>query len=100
MDAPTTTRDQDQCLADILAERREPNPEQVVLGRQLFEEAAGIGLYRSRREEALRRLDTTRRNLERVQDILAELRPRVRSLKRQVDRSKDYDQVRQRRTPS
>jgi chromosome segregation protein len=62
--------------------------------RQLFEEAAGIGLYRSRREEALRRLDTTRRNLERVQDILTELRPRVRSLKRQVDRSKDYDQVR------
>jgi chromosome segregation protein len=63
--------------------------------RQLFEEAAGIGLYRSRREEALRRLETTRRNLERVQDILAELRPRVRSLKRQVDRSKDYDQVRE-----
>ena len=62
--------------------------------RQLFEEAAGIGLYRSRREEALRRLDTTRRNLERVQDILTELRPRVRSLKRQVDRSKDFDQVR------
>jgi chromosome segregation protein len=62
--------------------------------RQLFEEAAGIGLYRSRREEALRRLETTRRNLERVQDILTELRPRVRSLKRQVDRSKDFDQVR------
>ncbi len=62
--------------------------------RQLFEEAAGIGLYRSRRDEALRRLETTRRNLERVQDILAELRPRLRSLKRQVDRSKDYDQVR------
>jgi len=62
--------------------------------RQLFEEAAGIGLYRSRREEALRRLDTTKRNLERVQDILAELKPRLRSLKRQVDRSKDYDQVR------
>ncbi|MCJ7823757.1 MAG: chromosome segregation protein SMC [Anaerolineales bacterium] len=62
--------------------------------RQLFEEAAGIGLYRSRREEALRRLDTTKRNLERVQDILTELKPRLRSLKRQVDRSKDYDQVR------
>lgn len=62
--------------------------------RQLFEEAAGIGLYRSRREEAIRRLDTTKRNLERVQDILAELKPRLRSLKRQVDRSKDYDQVR------
>ncbi len=62
--------------------------------RQLFEEAAGIGLYRRRREEALRRLDTTRRNMERVQDILAELRPRLRSLQRQVARSKDYEQVR------
>jgi chromosome segregation protein len=62
--------------------------------RQLFEEAAGIGLYRSRREEALRRLDTTQRNLERIQDILAELRPRLRSLKRQVERSQGYEQVR------
>lgn len=62
--------------------------------RRLFEEAAGIGLYRSKREEALRRLENTQRNLERVQDILAELKPRYRSLKRQVERSKDYDQVR------
>ncbi len=62
--------------------------------RELFEEAAGIGLYRSRRDEALRRMDTTKRNLERVQDILAELRPRLRSLRRQVSRSKDYEQVR------
>ncbi len=61
--------------------------------RRLFEEAAGIGLYRSRREEALRRLDTTRRNIERVTDILTELRPRLRSLDRQMKRSKDYEQV-------
>jgi chromosome segregation protein len=62
--------------------------------RRLFEEAAGIGLYRTRREEALRRLDTTRRNLERVQDILAELRPRLRSLARQAKRAEAYIQVR------
>ena len=61
--------------------------------RKLFEEAAGIGLYRSRREEALRRLDTTRRNLERVQDILEELKPRLRSLERQARRSQEYEQV-------
>jgi chromosome segregation protein len=61
--------------------------------RRLFEEAAGIGLYRSRREEALRRLDTTRRNLERVQDILTELQPRLRSLKRQAKRAGEYEQV-------
>ena len=63
--------------------------------RRLFEEAAGIGLHRSRREEALRRLDNTRRNLERVQDILAELQPRVRSLDRQARRAREYEQVKE-----
>ncbi|RMF47881.1 MAG: hypothetical protein D6755_04535, partial [Anaerolineae bacterium] len=61
--------------------------------RKLFEEAAGIGLYRSRRAEALRRLETTRRNLERVQDILAELRPRLRSLERQARRAREHAQI-------
>jgi len=61
--------------------------------RRLFEEAAGIGLHRSRREKALRRLDKTRRNLERVQDILAELKPRLRSLERQARRAQGYEQV-------
>ncbi|GAB4525813.1 MAG: chromosome segregation protein SMC [Anaerolineales bacterium] len=61
--------------------------------RRLFEEAAGIGLYRSRRAEALRRLENTSRNLERVQDILAELRPRLRSLERQAARAQEYAQI-------
>src|SRR5512139_3524878 len=61
--------------------------------RRLFEEAAGIGLYRSRREDALHRLEITRRNLERVQDILAELQPRLRSLERQARRMMEYEQV-------
>lgn len=38
MDVPTVTREQDQCLADVLTEPKVPNPEDVVLGRQLFEE--------------------------------------------------------------
>jgi chromosome segregation protein len=62
--------------------------------RRLFEEAAGIGLHRGRREEALRRLETTQRNLERVEDILAELKPRLTSLERQARRSLEYEQVR------
>lgn len=62
--------------------------------RRLFEEAAGIGLHRSRREEALRRLESTRRNLERVEDILAELKPRLASLERQARRALEYEQVR------
>jgi chromosome segregation protein len=61
--------------------------------RRLFEEAAGIGLHRTRREEAIKRLETTRRNLERVHDILAELQPRLRSLERQAKRAQEYSQM-------
>ncbi len=61
--------------------------------RRLFEEAAGIGLYRTRREETLRRLETTRRNLDRVLDILAELEPRLKSLERQSARADEYSRV-------
>jgi chromosome segregation protein len=61
--------------------------------RRLFEEAAGIGLYRTRREEALRRLETTKRNLDRVLDILAELEPRLKSLERQATRAQEYTRV-------
>jgi chromosome segregation protein len=57
---------------------------------KLFEEAAGIGLYRTRKEEALKRLEATRRNLERAQDILDEIKPRLRNLERQAIRAREY----------
>lgn len=62
--------------------------------RRLFEEAAGIGLYRARKDQALRRLDLTLRNLERVDDLLAELRPRVRSLEKQAERAEEHSRLR------
>lgn len=62
--------------------------------RQLFEEAAAIGLYRYRREEALRRLDSTKRNIERVYDLLSEIEPRLKSLEKQVKRLEEYEQIR------
>ncbi len=58
--------------------------------RRLFEEAAGVGLYRVRREDAIKRLDNTMRNLERVLDIMSELEPRLRSLERQAKRALEY----------
>jgi len=61
--------------------------------RKLFEEAAGVGLYRSRREEALKRLDNTLRNLQRVQDIMSELEPRLKSLERQAKRASEYSRA-------
>jgi len=61
--------------------------------RALFEEAAGITHYKARRAETLRRLEETQRNLQRVHDILEELRPRVISLKRQATRTRNYEQI-------
>ncbi len=61
--------------------------------RRFFEEAAGIGLYRSRREEALNRLETTRRNLERVRDILGELEPRLAGLEKQARKAQEYERI-------
>ena len=58
--------------------------------RKLFEEAAGIGLYRTRKEEAIKRLETTRRNLDRILDILEEIKPRLRSLERQAAKANEY----------
>lgn len=61
--------------------------------RALFEEAAGINHYKSRRAETLRRLQETQRNLQRVHDILAEIRPRLNSLRRQATRAQNYEQI-------
>jgi len=61
--------------------------------RRFFEEAAGIGLFRSRREEAIQRLDTTRRNLDRLLDIVGELEPRMLSLEKQAKRAQEYERV-------
>ncbi|MGD2143221.1 MAG: AAA family ATPase, partial [Anaerolineae bacterium] len=50
--------------------------------RALFEEAAGLTLYRDRREKTVERLDETGRNLERVHDIIGEVSPRLERLER------------------
>ncbi|GBL18863.1 chromosome partition protein Smc [Anaerolineaceae bacterium] len=61
--------------------------------RALFEEAAGIGVYKQKREDALRKLEQTARNTERLQDILAEIRPRLRALERQAQRASELQTV-------
>lgn len=58
--------------------------------RALFEEAAGIGAYRDRREDAHRKLEETRGNLQRARDILAEITPRLSQLERQAHRARQY----------
>lgn len=61
--------------------------------RKFFEEAAGIGLYRSRREEAINKLDKTLRNMERVEDIIGELTPRLKSLEKSREKTLQHKQI-------
>ena len=61
--------------------------------RSLFEEAAGITGYQIKRTTAMRRLDATQLNLTRVQDIVAELSPRLSSMRRQAERAREREQV-------
>ncbi|MBI4789653.1 MAG: AAA family ATPase [Chloroflexi bacterium] len=61
--------------------------------RALFEEAAGIMLYQSKRQNALDKLEETQKNLLRVNDIINEIAPRLPSLARQAERARNYDGV-------
>ncbi|HES58874.1 MAG TPA: chromosome segregation protein SMC, partial [Caldithrix sp.] len=58
--------------------------------RQLFEEAAGIVKYKIRRKSALRKLDATHDDLNRLNDIISEISKTVNSLSRQVGKARRY----------
>ncbi|MEI7768738.1 MAG: AAA family ATPase, partial [Chloroflexales bacterium] len=61
--------------------------------RRLFEDAAEIGGFELRKAEALRRLRETDGNLQRVGDLLGELEPRLRSLKRQAGQARQHREL-------
>ncbi len=63
--------------------------------RRLFEEAAGLTKYKERRKQTLRKLEETKTDLQRVDDLLLEIRKNVRSLQIQAgkaQRSKEYSE--------
>jgi len=58
--------------------------------RSLFEEAAGIGLYRDRKTSTERQLQRTAEDLQRLDDIISEVQREVRSLARQRGKAERY----------
>ena len=58
--------------------------------RAIFDEAAGISRYKARRKEALRKLDRVEQNLLRLNDIQAEVEKRLRSIKQQAGKARNY----------
>lgn len=65
--------------------------------RSLFEEAAGIGLYRDRKRSTERRLEETAVDLARLEDLIAEIQSQVRSLARQRGKAERYGKMLQER---
>jgi chromosome segregation protein len=65
--------------------------------RELFEEAAGVGLYRDRRRSTERRLEETTLDLSRIDDLIGEVQSQVRSLARQRKRAERHAELMSRR---
>ena len=61
--------------------------------RTIFEEAAGITLYKSQRKEALNKLALVDTNLNRVTDVIEEVGRQINSLKRQASKALRYRRI-------
>ena len=58
--------------------------------RVIIEDAAGVVKYKKRKEEALKKLDKTHTNLDRVEDIIRELQQQVEPLREQSKKAQEY----------
>jgi len=58
--------------------------------RGMFEEAAGVAKYKKRKIESIRKLERTKENLDRVEDICNELERQIGPLKRQKEKAETY----------
>lgn len=58
--------------------------------RQFIEEAAGIMKYKSRKESAVRKMESTRRNITRLNDIISEVKTQLNSTRRQAKKAEKF----------
>ncbi len=70
----------------------EAKPEEI---RLYIDEAAGISKYKGRRESALRKLDATRQNMVRLNDIIGEVKTSLNSTAKQAKRARQFKELRQ-----
>jgi chromosome segregation protein len=76
-------------IAEIIGSKAEDR-------RQIFEEAAGITKYRYRKEEAERKLERTKENVTRIDDIITELQLQLEPLGLQAEKAKKFLNLRDR----
>lgn len=65
--------------------------------RLIFEEVAGISLYRMRKNEGLKKLEKTEENMSRVQDLMAMMDEQLGTLKKEAEKAKNYHALLQRK---
>ncbi|MEA3560490.1 MAG: chromosome segregation protein SMC, partial [Candidatus Omnitrophota bacterium] len=58
--------------------------------RFVFDEAAGITKFKSKKKEALRKLEQTESNLQRIDDIISEVKRQIGSIERQAKKAQRY----------
>ena len=75
-------------IADIVSNKPESR-------REIFEEAAGVVMYKSKKAEAERKLQNTNANLERVNDIVGEIEGRIDGLREDSAKAKEYLELRE-----
>ena len=63
--------------------------------RKIFEEAAGIVKYRSRKEESEKKLEQTKVNLLRINDIVSEIESNIGPLKNQSEKARKFLDLRE-----
>lgn len=61
--------------------------------KEFFDEAAGVKVLDIKREQSMRKLEQTIKNLEQAEGLLREIEPRLRSLTRQVKRLEQKEAV-------
>ena len=64
--------------------------------RRIFEEAAGIVKYKTRKNEAVNKLEKEQQNLLRVDDIISELEVQVEPLEKQSEKAREYLRLKER----
>ena len=61
--------------------------------RQFIEDAAGISKYKSRKEAASRKMEATRQNILRLNDIIKEVKTQLNAVSRQAKRAEQYREL-------
>ncbi len=63
--------------------------------RLYIEDAAGVSKYKSRKEAAVRKMEATRQNMVRLNDIIKEVRTQLNTISRQAKRAEQYKNIKQ-----